>query len=68
MSRSSHIQASSYDPGKRTLTVHFPGGVIYHYFDVTADTAEAFRQAESQGRYIHQFLGPNHTYRRVDKH
>lgn len=65
---SRNIASSSYDPEKRILAVVFHSGAEYHYHDVTTDTAEAFNQAESQGRYVHQFLGPNHTYRRVDKH
>jgi hypothetical protein len=52
------VAAIGYDDATQTLAVTFrrSSGQIYHYPNVTRETFEAFRGAESIGRYFGQHL------------
>ena len=55
---SSQIKAIGYCAESRTLAVTFNygAGAIYHYPDVAPETFEAFRQAESVGKFFGQHI------------
>lgn len=53
----SQIEAIGYDADTKTLAVQFPGrgatpGAVYHYSDVPQETFNAFKSAESIGKYF----------------
>jgi hypothetical protein len=52
------VKAIGYDEPTQTLAVTFQrsSGAIYHYPNVTRATYEAFRSAESIGRYFGEHL------------
>jgi hypothetical protein len=50
---SSGIEGHAYDPETGHLTVTFQGGRQYRYEGVDQKTAEGFRDATSQGRFLH---------------
>jgi len=49
---SSNIEAIGYDHDSSTLQVEFKKGGMYHYFDVPDHVFEAFKNADSQGKYL----------------
>lgn len=51
--RVTSIDAHDYSPETGHLTVTFRGGRKYRYEGVDQKTAEGFRDAESQGRFLH---------------
>lgn len=55
---SSQVAAIGHDEPTQTLAVQFKhgAGAIYHYPNVTRDTYEAFKGAESIGKYFGQHL------------
>jgi hypothetical protein len=50
--RGSGIEGHAYDPETGHLIVTFRGGRRYRYEGVDQKTAESFRDAESQGRFL----------------
>jgi hypothetical protein len=62
--QSSQIAGLGYDAASKTLAVEFKGwggkpGATYHYANVTADTFEALRGAESIGSYFGKNIKPH---------
>jgi len=53
---SSNIKAIGYSEHNRTLFVHFHAGTKYRYLEVDRGTWEAFRQAESVGKFHNQYI------------
>ncbi len=54
---SSSIASIGYDPTEKVLEVEFHHGGVFQYFDVPGEEYEAFRAADSIGRYFTQHLG-----------
>jgi KTSC domain len=52
-SRGSSITNHSYDPATKNLTVTFHHGKTYTYRDVPTEVADGFREAPSQGTFLH---------------
>ncbi len=57
---SNQVKAIGYDAATKTLAVTFTrgAGAIYHYPDVEPETYEAFKGAESIGKYFGQHIKP----------
>lgn len=53
---SSNLAAVGYNPEKRILAIQFKSGQIYHYADVSLETATEFYGSESRGRYYAQHV------------
>jgi hypothetical protein len=54
--RRPNIADHSYDPDAQALTVTFHDGRKYRYQDVTPDIASGFKDAPSQGKFLHQHV------------
>jgi hypothetical protein len=65
---SSVIRRFSYDPERRELSVEFVTGRIYLYHDVPGREAEAFRAAESKGRYFNFHIRDHYGFRELIAH
>lgn len=50
--RSSNVASFGYDEGTKTLEVEFIGGKVYRFADVSPETHDAFRGAESAGKFL----------------
>lgn len=59
------IRSFRYDPEHRALHVQFVTGRLYIYYDVPADVAEAFRDAESKGRYFNFRIRDHFRFREI---
>ena len=55
--RRPHIADHSYDLGAQALTVTFHDGRKYRYQDVAPDIASNFKDAPSQGKFLHTHIG-----------
>lgn len=53
---SSSLVAVGHDPATDTLSVEFPGGVVWHYADVTAEEYALLRNAKSIGTHFHAHI------------
>jgi hypothetical protein len=53
---SSNLAAVGYNPEKKILAVQFKSGAIFHYSDVSLETAQEFYGSESRGRYYAQHI------------
>ena len=55
---SNQVKAIGYDEATKTLAVTFTRGTgaIYHYPDVSKETFEAFKSAESIGKFFGQHI------------
>jgi hypothetical protein len=49
---SSNIREIGYDEAEKTLGIIFHSGILYHYFEVTPETFEEFKTADSLGKYF----------------
>jgi len=63
--QSSNIAALRYDLETWTLEVTFHGGATYHYFDVTNDTWEGLKNADSQGVFLNANIKGHYRYTKV---
>ncbi|WP_042298977.1 KTSC domain-containing protein [Paraburkholderia kururiensis] len=68
---SSQIHSIGHDPARNVLAIRFRSkrgqGSLYEYRNVTEATFEAFRTAESIGRYFGQHIKPNKELYPFDK-
>ena len=62
------IRHFTYDPSRRELHVEFVTGRIYIYYDVPEREAEAFRSAQSKGRYFNFHIRDHFAFREVTAH
>ena len=53
---SSMLYAVGYNSKTRTLEVVFNTGGIYQYYDVPPEEYEGLMEAESKGRYMHEYI------------
>ena len=59
---SSNIEAISYDREANKLYVRFNTQRDYVYYDVEEDVFVGLLQAESKGRYLHQYIKERYQY------
>ncbi len=64
---SSNLVSAGYDEGTETLRVQFKGGSEYDYHGVPAEMHKAFREAPSQGSYLHSIIKTGCPASRVEK-
>ncbi|KKK77677.1 hypothetical protein LCGC14_2851170 [marine sediment metagenome] len=62
---SSHIEAIGYDSGVQQVRVRFKGGATYVYYDVPANIANNFIEAESVGEYLNEHIKGEYRYEKV---
>ena len=62
------VRRFTYDPSRRELHVEFVTGRIYIYYDVPEREAEAFRSAQSKGRYFNLHIRDRYAFREVTAH
>lgn len=62
---SSAVRRFSYDPEKNQLRVEFVTGRIYIYYGVPHHEAQAFRAAESKGRYFNFNIRDRYAFREL---
>ena len=60
--QSSNIQNLIYNDETETLKVTFTSGTTYEYFDVPEDVYEEFTNAESLGKFFHEFIKGKYLY------
>jgi hypothetical protein len=53
---SSNIEAISYNPGTKVLSVRFLKSGVYHYNDVPEHLIDEMMEAESVGKYFSQWI------------
>jgi len=62
---SSNIKGIAYSGTSNTLWVKFTKGTIYSYSGVTKQRFDAFKNAESKGKYFHKNIRGNYEYEKV---
>lgn len=62
---SSNVARISYSNSSALLEVEFLNGSIYHYYDVLPNIWEAFKDADSKGKFIHQNLKGQYRYAKL---
>jgi hypothetical protein len=58
------ILAIDYDRASSIMFVQFVDGDWYSYFEVPPEAHAAFVEAESHGRFFHDFIRDRYRYRR----
>ncbi len=53
---SSMLYAVGYGSKTHTLEVVFNTGGVYHYYDVPPEEYKELMEAESKGRYMHEYI------------
>lgn len=62
---SSNIESIGYDKDNSILEVGFLNGTVYQYFDVPEEIWDAFREADSKGRFLNSKIKGNYSYSQV---
>lgn len=62
---SSTIRTVGYDPDKQELHVDFHHSGRYVYHNVTQEIHDAFMNADSHGKFLHQNIRGKHTHRKA---
>ena len=62
------IRKFDYRSELRELIVEFVTGRIYIYYDVPQEEAEAFRTADSKGRYFNFHIRDHYPFRELTSH
>lgn len=65
--KSSHIISAGYNKNSLKMYVKFEDGSVYEYCELAPETFDAFMQAESHGKFSHQFIFRQHKYRRCEE-
>ena len=55
---SSNVSSAEYDSDIKELSVHFVSGGHGAYVGVPEEEVNAFEQADSPGKYLHNYLKP----------
>lgn len=61
---SSNIARFRYEAETLSLEIEFKDGSVYQYFDVPEPVYDAFCQADSKGKFLHQNLRGVYRYAR----
>lgn len=69
---SENVTGYGYDAASKTLAVQYSGGGLYHYFDVSPETAAAVAAARADpkvsfGKHINLHVKGKHAYKRQEK-
>jgi hypothetical protein len=71
VSGSGHVESYGYRESDRTLEVKFRArggvGAVYRYFDVSPETVEDLRAAESKVLLVNSVIAKAHEYTRYDR-
>lgn len=62
---SSHIAAVEYDPGNRTMDVHFAKGGVYRYHGVPSEVHQGLKNSDSAGNFHHRNIKGQYRHERV---
>lgn len=62
---SSNIASARYEDVEQILEITFHNGGTYQYYDVPAQVATAFGQAESKGSFLARAIKGNYRYAKV---
>ena len=62
---SSMLYAVGYNSKTHTLEVAFNSGGIYQYYDVPPEEYEGLMEAESKGRYMHEYIIDVYAYAQI---
>jgi hypothetical protein len=62
---SSNVARIGYEQANSTLEVEFHNGGVYHYFDVPENIWEAFKFAESKGKFLSESIKGQFRYTKV---
>ena len=62
---SSILLSVNYEPWSKTLTITFRSGSVYEYYGVSATMFEGLRAADSPGRFHHEYINNNYSYKRI---
>ena len=62
---SSMLHAVGYNSKTRTLEVVFNNGGIYQYHDVPPEEYKGLMEAESKGRYMHEYIIDEYPWAQV---
>lgn len=60
--KSSQVHSTGYDPATKTLAVQFNSGGLYHYHNVSQETAAAMDKAESVGAFLGKQIKGKHEF------
>jgi len=64
---SSAMTGVGYDAEQRILSIQFPNGDVYRYFDVPAEVHRGLMAADSHGQYFHRHIrDAGYKYEKVD--
>jgi KTSC domain len=63
---SSGLVSIGFAPKARVLEIEFRSGAIYRYLGVPPTVFEAFKKAESKGRYFAQSIRGKYEFQRVE--
>lgn len=62
---SSNIKAVRYSDEDQTMEIDFNDGGTYKYHSVDSSVADGFSQADSTGKYFHNFVKNQHQYSKI---
>jgi len=62
---SSNLRWAEYDDWSGTLTIGFHSDSVYEYYSVPSSKFSGLIHAESHGRYFHQNIKGQYSYRRI---
>ena len=62
---SSNLYGVDYEPWSGTLTITFYSRSVYEYYDVPASVCEGLLATDSPGRFHHEQIKYNCSYKRI---
>jgi hypothetical protein len=62
---SSNLHGVDYEPWSETLTITFRNGSVYEFYSVPAAVCNGLLVADSPGRFHHEHIKNNYSYRRI---
>ena len=62
---SSNIESIGYENSSQTLEISFINSGIYQYYGVPYDIYQGLMNADSHGRFLHQYIKNNFSYRKL---
>lgn len=65
--KSSNLISIGYDEDTKTLEIEYHNGGVYQYFNVQPKVYARIMVAPSIGRFFHQVIKPNYSYKKVDQ-
>ena len=62
---SSNIDSIGYDEKSSTLLIGYKNGRSYHYYDVSAEIYEEFKNAVSKGKFFWAKINKKYNYKEI---